>query len=113
MRIIYIDNDYKCHVTNNGTMTSIETDSFNGKCDAYVEGYRFVPEGSIWMREDGEVFRGEMISPWKSWDELDTAQRQYEQEQLEIVKQENEELLANLAAMVDVVYETDLGRIET
>lgn len=108
MRTIYIDDEFKCHISDDGTMTPIETDFFNGKCDAYIEGYRFVPSGCTWTRSDGEVFHGEMIAPWKNWHELDAAQRQYEREQLESVKLENEELLSDLATMVDVVYESDL-----
>lgn len=79
---IYIDSDYKCHVSNDGTMTPIETDFFNGKCDAFIEGYRFVPAGERWTRSDGKVFQGEMIAPWKNYSELDAAQREYEKEQL-------------------------------
>ena len=79
---IYIDTDFKCHVTDDGTMTAIDTDAFDGKCDAYIEGYRFVPAGETWTREDGAQFEGEMISPWRPWAELDAAQREYEREQL-------------------------------
>lgn len=43
MNTIYLDSDYKCHLTDDGTMTAIETDAFDGKCDTYIEGYRFVP----------------------------------------------------------------------
>ena len=82
MKTIYIDLDFKCHITNDGTMTAIETDFFDGKCDALVEGYRFVPSGEIWTRSDGVVFRGEMITPWKDYVELDNAQREYEREKL-------------------------------
>lgn len=82
MKTIYIDFDFKCHITNDGTMTAIETDFFDGKCDALVEGYRFVPSGEIWTRFDGVVFRGEMITPWKDYAELDNAQREYEREKL-------------------------------
>ena len=79
---IYIDNDYKCHVADDGTMTAVETDAFDGKCDAYIEGYRFVPSGETWTRDDGVLFSGEMIAPWKPWSELDAAQREYERQQL-------------------------------
>ena len=82
MKTIYIDSDFKCHLSDDGTMTAVETDFFDGKCDAYVEGYRFVPAGEIWTREDGVVFIGEMVAPWKPWDELDAAQREYERELL-------------------------------
>ena len=79
---IYIDTDFKCHTSDpDGTMTAVETDFFGGKCDAYIEGYRFVPAGSVWTRPDGVVFPGEMIAPWKDWRELDEAQREYEREQ--------------------------------
>ena len=78
MRTIYLDSDFKCHVANDGTMTAVETDFFDDKCAAFVEGYRFVPEGKSWTRSDGEVFHGEMIAPWKDYNELDSAQRKYE-----------------------------------
>lgn len=81
MKTIYIDSDFRCHITNDGTMTAIETDFFDGKCDALVEGYRFVPNDESWTRSDGVVFHGEMIAPWKDYAELDNAQRKYEQEQ--------------------------------
>lgn len=83
MKTIYIDSDFKCHTTNpDGMYTSVETAAFDGKCDAYIEGYRFVPAGSTWIRSDGVVFTGEMMAPWKGWAELDAAQREYEREQL-------------------------------
>ena len=82
MKTIYIDSEFKCHTVNDGTMTPVETDFFDGKCDTFIEGYRFVPFGESWIREDGTVFTGEMIAPWKDYIELDAAQRQYEQEQI-------------------------------
>ena len=82
MKTVNLDSEFKCHITNDGTMTAVETEFFDGKCDAFIEGYRFIPAGESWTREDGEVFRGEMISPWKPYSELDAAQRQYEQQLL-------------------------------
>ena len=82
MKTIYIDSDFKCHVTNNSTMTAVETNAFDGKCNAFIEGCRYVPEGQEWTREDGEIFYGEMVSPWKPYAELDAAQRVYEQQLL-------------------------------
>ena len=79
---IYLDADYKCHVTNSdGAFRGVESDFFDGRCQAFIEGYRFVPSGESWTREDGTVFRGEMVAPWKPYSELDAAQRQYEREQ--------------------------------
>lgn len=79
MRTIYLDSNFKCHVSNDGTMTAVETSFFDGKCDDFVEGYRFVPPGENWTRSDGVVFTGEMVAPWKDFALLDDAQRQYEQ----------------------------------
>jgi hypothetical protein len=79
---LYIDSDYKCHVTNDGTMTEVETDFFKRRCDTYIEGYRFVPDGKTWTRSDGEIFYGEMIVPWTNYKELDNAQRAYEKQVL-------------------------------
>ena len=76
MRIIYIDSDFKCHVTNDGTMTAVETDFFDGKCDAYIEGFRFVPPGESRVGSDGIAYEG--ISPWKDMNELAAAQAQYD-----------------------------------
>lgn len=79
---VYIDNDFKCHVTDDSTMTVVESGFFDGKCDIFIEGYRYVPAGESWTREDGVMFTGEMIAPWKDYAELDEAQRAYEKEQL-------------------------------
>lgn len=94
---IYIGNDFKCHTAPAPGLTAVETDAFTGKCAAYIEGYRFVPNGSAWVRSDGTVFRGEMISPWKPWDELDAAQREYEREQYAAVTAQNAEYEAALS----------------
>lgn len=81
MAMIYIDAEFKCHVADDGTMTAVETNVFDGKCDAFIKGYRFIPAGESWTREDGVIFTGEMIAPWRPYSELDAAQREYEREQ--------------------------------
>ena len=63
-------------------MTEMDTELFDGKCPAYIEGYRYIPPGERWVREDGVMFQGEMITPWKPWEELDAAQREYERQQI-------------------------------
>ena len=88
MRTIYLDSDFLCHVHNGGAYTAVETDFFDGKCQACIEGYRFVPAGESWTRHDGEVFHGEMMTPWKDWWELDEAQRAYEREQYDAMTAE-------------------------
>ena len=83
--MIYIDSEFKCHISNDGTMTAVETDFFDGKCAAFIEGYRFIPAGESWTREDGVVFTGEMVAPWKPYSELAAAQAQYERDQAELL----------------------------
>jgi hypothetical protein len=80
--MIFIDSNFKCYTKNDNNFIEVYTDFFNDKCKEFVEGYRFVPDGQTWTREDGEVFIGEMITPWKPYAELDAAQRQYEKELL-------------------------------
>lgn len=84
---IFLDGDFKCHTTNPyGTFREVETDSFDGKCAECIKGYRFVPAGESWTREDGMVFTVKMIVPWKPLAELDAAQRQYERELAEAAR---------------------------
>ena len=108
MKTIYIDSDFKCHLSDDGTMTPVETDFFDYICDTMLEGYRFVPAGETWTREDGEVFDGEMIAPWKPWLDLDDAQREYERELITELTAENETLIADMAQMIEEVYQSDM-----
>ena len=74
---IYIDSDYKCYVSAAEGRRAIETDAFNGKCPEWIESFRFVPAGETWAKENGEMFRGEMVSPWKDLGEAYAAQAAY------------------------------------
>lgn len=74
---IYIDSDYKCYVSDAEGRRAVETDFFDGKCEEWIESYRFVPEGETWTREDGEVFKGEMVTPWKDLSDAYAAQTAY------------------------------------
>ena len=106
MKTIYIDSDFKCHVTDDGTMTAVKTNFFDGKCDTLIEGYRYIPEGYEWTKADGEVFIGTMISPWKDYAELDFAQRSYEKQLLDQYEAELAELDA---ALLEVEYQNLIG----
>ena len=96
---IYIDSDFKCHATNTGELREIETDFFDGKCTAFIEGYRFVPEGETWTRSDGVTFNGEMISPWKDYNVLAAYQEMYEAMNAEL--SDADAALAELGVTVD------------
>lgn len=83
MKTVYIDNEFKCHTTNpDNIFRAIETRVFDGICDEVIEGHRFVPYDETYIREDGEVFYGQMKFPWKNSEELDNAQRKYEKQKL-------------------------------
>ena len=70
--IIYLDSDFICHLVDDGTMRAVETDVFDGKADAFIQGYRYVPEGEVWTRTDGVMFHGLMIAPAKNYDRIMT-----------------------------------------
>lgn len=91
---IYLDADYKCHTSNDGTMREVETSFFDGKCKTFIEGYRFVPAGETWTRADGTEFPGEMISPWREYTLLSEFQSQYEE-----LLAEQEDMQAALAVL--------------
>ena len=97
MKTIYIDTDFKCHTSDpDGIYTNLETDFFDGKCDFFIEGYRYIPAGAMWTRSDGVTFSGEMIAPWKDWRALDAAQRAYERQLIAEYEQALSEIEAAL-----------------
>lgn len=109
---IYIDSEFKCYIAPGDGLVEAESTFFDGKAPDYVEGYRFVPAGQTWMRQDGVKFQGEMIAPWKPWAELDSLQRAYDQEQVASLTAQNTELLSTIAEMVEEVYQSDLDVME-
>lgn len=101
---IYIDDDYKCHTSYSDGLTAVETDAFDGKCRQYIEGYRFVPAGETWTREDGHRFHGEMVAPWRDYGILSEFQ--------EVAQEEQAKATAEIAAIVEEVYNSDMEVIE-
>lgn len=97
---IYIDNEYKCHTSPADGLTAIETDAFDGKCRQYIEGYRFVPAGQSWTREDGHRFTGEMVAPWRDYAILAEFQ--------EVAQEEQAKATEEIAAIVEEVYNSDM-----
>lgn len=73
---IYIDSDYKCYVSAAEGRRAVETEVFAGKCEEWIESFRYVPAGETWTREDGAMFTN-MVSPWKELREAYIAQEAY------------------------------------
>lgn len=96
---IYIDSDYKCYTAQADDRIAIDTDAFDGKCRQYIEGCRFIPSGEQWVRDDGEVFTGEIVAPWRDFSILDEFQSIYEEEQAK--QADMAEALAILGVSVD------------
>lgn len=103
MRTIYIDSDFKCHTINDNMFTAVETNFFDGKCDTFIEGFRFIPNGKIWKHKDGTIFSGEMVASWKPYTELVAIQIEYER---------NQKLIAELdAALLESTYNNLTGGV--
>lgn len=94
---VYIDSEYKCHISEGEGRRAVDVFGFAGKCEEYIEGFRYIPEGERWTRGDGTEFTGEMLAPWKTYAELDAAQRLYEQQEAQDMK----EALALLGVTID------------
>lgn len=101
---IYIDVDYKCHVTDNGTMRAVETDFFVGRCSEFIEGYRYIPAGETWTRADGQTFTGEMITPWRDYSSLAAIQAAVDRTQAQLDEE--------IAALIEEIYINDMEVIE-
>ena len=91
----YYDPDFIVHTSNpDGAFKEFHDPFFDGKCQTFIEGYRYKPDGESWTREDGKVFSGgKMIAPCKDYSELDAAQREYERQ-----------LLAEYEALINDLY---------
>lgn len=96
---IYIDNDYKCHLSDDGTRRAFELPFFDSKCAEFVEGYRYVPSGETWTRADGQVFAGEMISPCENYSQLAAIQSAVDR----ITAEKDAEITEINEAMMDFV----------
>ena len=101
---IYIDNDFKCYISDDGTRRAFDVPFFDGKCAEFVEGYRFVPSGETWTRKDGQTFKGEMIAPRRDYSGIAAIQSAVDRTQA----QADEEI----AALIEEIYINDMEVIE-
>ena len=103
---IYIDNDYKCHVNDDGTRRAFDVPFFDGKCAEFVEGYRFVPSGETWTRKDGQTFKGEMIAPRRDYSGIAAIQSAVDRTQAQAQQTitEYEQALSEIEKALGVTY---------
>lgn len=92
---IFIDTDFKCHASDDGTMREFDVPFFDGKCVPFIEGYRYIPDGEAWTREDGTEFSGEMVAPFRDTNLLAEFQALYEEQQ---------RAQADMAAALNAIY---------
>lgn len=97
---IYIDTDYCCHLTNGGGMRPVETDFFDGKCAAYIEGYRFIPTRETWTNKDGIVINGECVMLIENYALLQRFQAQHDADEAAHLEE--------LGALIEEIYSEDL-----
>lgn len=70
--VIYIDENYHCHVDNtDGKYREVESKFFDDKCPAFIEGYCY---------DDSEGYV--QIYPWQTYTELIAYQMDYEREKM-------------------------------
>ena len=60
---VYIDNEYRCHAEPAEDRRPVENAFFDGKCPAFIAGWRFVPEGESWTDGEGRSYRGQALFP--------------------------------------------------
>ena len=72
---IYVDinNDFKCYTSNAGAMREINLEFFDGKCKAFIEGFRCIPATDA---SGNEIFT---VFAWREFSLLEEFQRQYEE----------------------------------
>lgn len=109
MKTIYLDSDFRCHVAYNSNMIAIETEYFDGKCDTFIEGYRFVPAGMSWTNENDIVYFGELATPFKDSMLLETMQSLYEETlvdkaRITALEKENSMLTECVLEMSEIIY---------
>lgn len=86
--MVYVDSEHHCHTTNpDGNFREVEHPFFNGKCQTWIEGYCY---------DDSNGYAA--IYPFKPSSELETAQREYERNQIA----EYESALAEIEAALGV-----------
>lgn len=97
MKTIYLDSNYMCHISNNGTWQEVTTDIFDSMCEKAIECYRFIPEGQVWKKSKTIILRGPFV---QAVTESSLIQQQYEID--------DDKYTQELGALIDEIYNEDL-----
>lgn len=100
---VYIDAEYCCHAEQTESRRPVENAFFDGKCPAFIAGWRFVPEGESWTDEQGRTFQGQALFPAATYAAPAAAQAQFERDE--------EAHTAELAALIEEIYHGDREEI--
>ena len=79
---VYIDDNFICHLENDGTYTSYDVPFFDDKAPLFIENHRYIPSGQVYIRNDLVAFQGESIFPVIDAPQLEIIQLEYEKQQL-------------------------------
>lgn len=101
MKTIYLDSNFMCHATNDGTTQAVESDLFDGLCSGALECYRYIPAGQSWTRPDGSIAPGPFVQAVK---DPDAIQEQY--------KLDEAAHLEELGSLIEEIYNQDVEMID-
>ena len=96
--LVFIDKDYKCHTKNLANYRLVNVPYFDGKCETFIEGFRYIPNGEKYKKETGEIITGKALLPFKDLILLETIQRLYEE--FLVYKAETNERIKRLESMI-------------
>lgn len=80
--IVYIDDNFICHLENDGTRTQYDVPFFDDKAPLFIENHRYIPSGQVYIRDDLVAFQGESIFPLINSNQLEIIQLEYEKQEL-------------------------------
>lgn len=105
MKTLFLDSNYMIHTDFKVGYTTVETDVFDNYCDTALENIRYIPKNASWTRQDGLVYYGPFIQ-FQSTEAVNSAQKQF------ALDSDNMMSLADVAELVELVYQDDMGVIE-
>lgn len=100
MKKIYLDNNFMCHIINDGTMKQIQTNIFDNCCDDIIKLCRYIPENENYILPNSEILWGPFIQFTAPSSITNIIQQQYE------IDEANH--LEELGALIDEIYNEDL-----